>query len=321
LPLSEVVLADRLLDWVVCEVSSFQLGTTETFHPRVAVLTNLSPDHLDRYSSFAAYAADKERIAANLGPEDALVLNADDPGSRDFAPRARASRWWFTTGSPERPGVGVARGQLVQLDAGGATRGVAPVPEIRLRGPHNLQNALASSLAALLMGVGPEAVAAGLREFAGVPNRLEEVARVDGVLFVNDSKATNVDAACWALRSFEGPLHLILGGRHKGSPYAPLVPEMAGKVKEVLALGEARERIARELSPHVPVRLVDTLEAAVGAAFRAAVGGDVVLLSPACSSYDMFRDYEERGEVFRRAVQGLRRSPAFGRAAARTERA
>jgi UDP-N-acetylmuramoylalanine--D-glutamate ligase len=202
----------------------------------------------------------------------------------------------------------------------GRERGIADVAALRLRGPHNLQNALAAALAALRMEIAPGAVAEGLALFPGVPHRLEEVAEIGGVLFVNDSKATNVDATRWAVRSFNRPLHLILGGRHKGSPYAPLLEEMAGKVKQVLALGEARERIAAELGGGVPVRTVGSLAEAVEAAFRDAVAGDVVLLSPACASYDMFRDFEDRGEAFRRSVRSLDRAGS-GRGAARRERA
>ena len=313
LALAEVALTAEPLDWVVCEVSSFQLGRTESFHPRVGVLTNLSPDHLDVYPDFASYASDKEALARNMTGEDALVLNADDPGSRGFAPAAAATRYLFTTGAPRQAGIGVRRGQIVELQRDGREREIAPRSALRLRGPHNLQNALAASLAALLMGLAPEAVAAGLREFPGVPHRLEEVARVDGVSFVNDSKATNVEAVLWALRSFDSPILLILGGRHKGSPYAPLLAEMAGKVKQVLAIGEARDRIAAELGGAVPVRRVETLESAVHEAFRAAAGGDTVLLSPACSSYDMFENFEARGDAFRKVAQSLRRSPAFAR--------
>jgi UDP-N-acetylmuramoylalanine--D-glutamate ligase len=313
LALSEVALDAERLDWVVCEVSSFQLATIESFRPRVGVLTNLSPDHLDRYSDFGSYVADKAALARNMTEEDALVLNADDSGSHDFAPEARAARRFFTTGKPVRPGVGVHKGQIVELDAEGRTRQVAPLAALRLPGPHNAQNALAATLAGLLVGIRPEAVEAALRAFPGVSHRLEEVAVVDGVRFVNDSKATNVGATIWALRSFDSPIHLILGGRHKGSPYTPLLPEMSDKVKGVFAIGEARDRIAADLGGHVPVRRVKSLEAALHEAFKAAVGGDTVLLSPACSSYDMFPDFEARGEAFRRLVQGLRRSPAFAR--------
>jgi UDP-N-acetylmuramoylalanine--D-glutamate ligase len=311
--LSEVALTEHDFEWVVCETSSFQLAGIESFHPRVGVLTNLTPDHLDRYPDFASYAADKEALTRNMTEADVLILNADDDGSRGFAPAARATRHAFTTGRPLRPGVGIRKGQIVQVTVEGHERTVAAVDSIRLLGPHNLQNALAASLAALLMEVPPPAVAAALRSFTGVPHRLEEVARVDGVAFVNDSKATNVDSATWALRSFHSPLLLILGGRHKGSSYATLLPEMAGKVKEVFAIGEARERIAGDLGGQVSVRLAGSLEEAVLEAFRAAAGGDTVLLSPACSSYDMFRDFEERGERFREIVRSLRRSPAFAR--------
>ena len=312
-PLSEVALAAGTPDWIACEVSSFQLGATESFHPRVAVLTNLAPDHLDRYGQVAGYVADKEAIARNLEPGDALVLNADDPGSRGFAAASRAARHRFTIGRPTEPGIGIVRNTLTQVEPGGREVRIAPASAVSLPGPHNLQNALAAALAARLLGVPPDAVARGLAAFRGVPHRLEEVARVDGVRFVNDSKATNVEATIWALRSFEGPLHLILGGRHKGSPYAPLLREMAGKVKAVYAIGEARDRIAEDLGGEVPVLRLATLDLAVDEAFRAAAGGETVLLSPACSSYDQFTDFEARGNAFRRLAARLRSSPAFAR--------
>jgi UDP-N-acetylmuramoylalanine--D-glutamate ligase len=313
LPLADVALAPEAPDWIACEASSFQLAATESFHPRVAVLTNLAPDHLDRYADFAAYVADKEAVARNLEPDDALILNADDPPSRTFAAGSRAARHRFTAGRPAGPGIGVVRGVITQLEPGGGEVRIAPADVVTLPGPHNLQNALAAALAARLLGVAPETVARGLAAFRGVPHRLEEVTRVDGVRFVNDSKATNVQATIRALRSFEGPLHLILGGRHKGSPYAPLLREMAGKVKAVYAIGEARDLIAEELGSAVPVRRAGTLARAVEEAFRAAAGGDTVLLSPACSSYDQFTDYEARGEEFRRLAATLRSSPAFAR--------
>jgi UDP-N-acetylmuramoylalanine--D-glutamate ligase len=312
-PLSDVALEADAPDWIACEASSFQLAATESFHPRVAVLTNLAPDHLDRYATFAEYVADKEAVARNLEPGDALVVNGDDPASGTFAPRSRAARHVFTTGRPAGPGIGVVRGTITQLEAGGGEVRIAPAAVVSLPGPHNLQNGLAAALAARLLGVPPDAVAHALAAFRGVPHRLEEVARVDGVRFVNDSKATNVEAAIRALRSFDGPLHLILGGRHKGSPYTPLLREMAGKVRAVYAIGEAADRIARELGGEVPVRRPGTLERAVEEAFRAAAGGDTVLLSPACSSYDQFTDYEARGEAFRRLAASLRSSPAFAR--------
>lgn len=317
LPLSDVASGGGELDWVVCEVSSFQLATIESFRPRVGLLTNVSPDHLDRYPDVAAYVADKEALARNMTADDALVVNADDPGSRGFATGAPARRHVFTTARPTRPGVGLCRGWIVQVDEHGHERRIAPVSAVRIPGPHNLQNALAASVAALLMGLAPEAVEAGLRGFTGVPHRLEEVARVDGVRFVNDSKATNVEATAWALRSVDTPVHLILGGRHKGAPYTPLLPEMAGKVRGVYAIGEARDLIATDLGREIPVYLMESLETAVMEAFRSAAGGETVLLSPACSSYDMFRDFEHRGDTFREVARSLRRSPAFIRSAGR----
>ncbi len=313
LPLSDVAAAGEPLDWIACEASSFQLASIESFRPRVGVLTNIAADHLDRYDEIGSYVRDKEAIARNMTSDDALVLNADDPGSDGFARDAAAARRFFTVKRPRLPGLGVHRGWFLERKADGTERRIAPLESLRLRGPHNLQNALAAGLAALLMGVPREGVAAGLRQFTGVPHRLEEVARIDGVRFVNDSKATNVQATVWALRSFDSCLLPILGGRHKGSPYSPLAPEMAGKVKTVFAIGEARERIAADLEGTVRVIPMDSLEEAVRAAFRSAEGGDTVLLSPACSSYDMFRDFEDRGEAFRRIVNGLRRSPDFAR--------
>ena len=300
---SEAVLADEP-DWFVVEVSSFQLARIAAFRPRVAVVLNLTPDHLDVYDSMAAYAADKARIAENMGVGDHLCLNAEDPALEAFGAGRPVERHRFHRRRPVERGAWVEEGWIVLAGEADAGR-VAPVDSIRIPGAHNLQNALAASLAGSLMGVPRAAIATALAEFRGVPHRLETVAEVSGVTFVNDSKATNVDSAQVALAAFDAPLIVILGGRHKESPYAPLAPALERRGRRVLAIGEAAGRIERELGGVVEVEVVGTLDRAVARAAEIARAGDVVLLSPACSSYDQFAHYEERGDRFRELVRAL----------------
>jgi UDP-N-acetylmuramoylalanine--D-glutamate ligase len=301
---SEAVIEDPAPEWYVIEVSSFQLARIATFRPRVAVVLNLTPDHLDVYPSMDAYAADKARIAENMGAGDHLCLNAEDSRLEVFGAGRPLERHFFHRRRPVERGAHVLDGWIAL--AGEADTGrVLPAASLRIPGAHNLQNALAATLAGSLMGVPREAIASALAEFRGVPNRLETVAEVGGVRFVNDSKATNVDAALVALEAFEAPLVVILGGRHKEAPYAPLAPALARRGRRVLAIGEAAERIADELGGAVQVEKVDTLDRAVRRASQIASPGDVVLLSPACSSYDQFANYEERGKRFRELVAEL----------------
>ncbi|MBW3660845.1 MAG: UDP-N-acetylmuramoyl-L-alanine--D-glutamate ligase [Gemmatimonadetes bacterium] len=299
----EAVLDGGPVDWYVLEVSSFQLGRIEAFHPRVAVVLNLAPDHLDWYPRFEAYVADKARIAENLGRGDDLVLNAEDAAVAGFGADRPASRHWFHRSAPVERGATVEAGRIVlvgESDAGP----VMAVDELAIPGAHNLQNALAATVAAARMGVDRETIAGALAAFPGVPHRLETVHEEAGVTWVNDSKATNVGSAEVALEAFDRPLVVILGGRHKGSPYAPLASELAERARAVLAIGEAAPVIAAELAESVEVEEVGTLERAVSRARALARPGDVVLLSPACSSYDQFTSYEERGERFRDLVTG-----------------
>ena len=301
---SEAVLEDPVPDWYVIEVSSFQLARIETFRPRVAVVLNLTPDHLDVYDSMAAYAADKARIAENMGAGDHLCLNAEDSGLEAFGAGRPIERHFFHRRRPVERGAHVLDGWIAlagEVDAGR----VLPAGSLGIPGAHNLQNALAATVAGSLMGVPRHAIGSALREFRGVPHRLETVAEIGGVRFVNDSKATNVDSTLVALEAFDAPLIVILGGRHKQAPYAPLAPALARRGRRVLAIGEAAKQIADELGSVISVESVDTLDRAVRRAAEIAVPGDVVLLSPACSSYDQFANFEERGQRFRDLVAGL----------------
>jgi UDP-N-acetylmuramoylalanine--D-glutamate ligase len=283
---STAVLEDPGVEWYVLEVSSFQLARIETFRPRVAVVLNLTADHLDTYPDVDAYARDKARISLNQGRDDHLCLNAEDEALSGFGSDRGA---WVDDGWITLAGEAYS-GPIIKTAA------------LKIPGQHNVQNALAATLAAELMGIEPTAIGSGLRSFGGVEHRLERVAIVDGVTFVNDSKATNVESVTVALRAFDQPLIVVLGGRHKGSPYAPLAPLLAARARHVLVIGEAAPRIVSELDEVVDVTDVGTLERAVERARELARPGDLVLLSPACSSYDQFDNYEVRGERFRQLV-------------------
>ena len=278
---------------VVCEASSFQLEDTEAFTPRVAVLLNVAPDHLDRHGDMAAYTAAKLRIFANQGPGDLAVL-----------PAAAALE---IGGHARRVSFGAGPGADMRIEGDWLWwRGERFVERsrIRLRGPHNAENAMAAAATALERGVDAGAVRGALGGFAGVAHRLEEIATLEGVLFVNDSKGTNVASTLVALRSFEpASVRLILGGRGKGEDFAALAAEVALRARSVYLIGETAAEIGAALAPSgVELLPCGTLERALAAARAAAVDGDVVLLSPACTSFDQFSDYEARGEQFRRLV-------------------
>jgi UDP-N-acetylmuramoylalanine--D-glutamate ligase len=276
---------------VVCECSSFQLEDTEAFAPDAAVLLNLAPDHLDRHGSFAAYAAAKLRIFERQAPEALAVL----PAGLEAGGAAARARF-----AP--PGAPPAGADLVVQDGLLRWRGdeLMPAAEIRLRGAHNLENAMAAAAVSLARGIAPAAVRDALASFAGVAHRLEEVATRDGVLYVDDSKATNVAAAVVGLRSFEDGVHAILGGRGKGEDYAPLAAAVAERCRAAYLIGEEAAALGRALAgTGVPVRDCGTLATAVAAAQTVAAAGEVVLLSPACASYDQYRSFEERGSHFR----------------------
>jgi UDP-N-acetylmuramoylalanine--D-glutamate ligase len=292
---------------VICEASSFQLEDTEFFAPECGMFLNVTPDHLDRHGSIEDYLGAKLRIFANQGNDDVAVFNGDEPAleGRDLGGCAR--RVAFCRGRGGDPDCEVA------LDEGVIFWGDEPLveaSELTLFGPHNLENAMAAAAAALTMGLPRDSVTEGLRTFAGVPHRLERVAELDGVLYVNDSKATNVAAAAAALRSFDGGVRAILGGSLKGGGFEGLTEPVAERCVACYLIGEAAPRLAEDLvSVHgagIELQRCEALADAVAAAAADALPGEVVLLAPACASFDQYRDFEERGEHFRRLVEDLR---------------
>lgn len=289
----------------VVEVSSYQLERIEEFSPEVSLILNVTPDHLDRYEDFEHYRRTKYRIAENQEHEDTLIVNADDAETKAADIKTKAQKRFFTANNDKKALAYVENGQIVLNTNDRATR-VMAVSEILIPGPHNLQNALAAICAASCFGIEPKTMAEVLRKFKGVEHRLEQAGRAAGISFVNDSKATNVDSVCWALRSFERPIYLIAGGRHKGSSYEPIAKYGKGKIKGIIAIGEAKEIIFDDLGHHFPVHFAETLEEAVQAAFELAIPGDIVLLSPGCASFDMFDNFEHRGRVFKKAVASLK---------------
>lgn len=293
--------------WSVLEVSSFQLETTEEFHPRISVILNITPDHLDRHGTFENYALAKERIFAMQNAGDALVLNADNPRTAEVAPRARAWVYWFSTRHEVERGSWVKDGRLVfRAEQGGAVEDVMPLEGIRLKGAHNVENVLAAACAARFAGVPVDAVRKAIENFEAVEHRLEYVATVNGVDFYNDSKATNVDATVKAVEAFPGGIHLILGGKDKGSDYTTLSELLRARVRAVYTIGSAAAKIESHLRGVVSIHSCETLEAAVTAAANAARPGEVVLLAPACSSFDQFENYEHRGRIFKQLVSERR---------------
>ena len=293
----------------VLEVSSFQLETIETFHPKVSVVLNVTPDHLDRHGTFEAYAAAKARIFENQNAGDFVVLNADDPACVAMAARTGGQVFWFSRQKEVERGAFV-RGSSIVFRDGNQEREVIPVAEIPLKGAHNLENVLAAVCAGTLMGCATEKVRQAVREFKAVEHRLEFVATVGGVDYYNDSKATNVDATIKALESFPANIHLILGGKDKGSDYTLLNELLRQRVKRVYTIGSAAGKIESQISAsiagHTELVYAETLANAVHKAHAAAQPGDVVLLAPACASFDQFRNYEQRGQVFKEMVRALR---------------
>ena len=292
--------------WSVLEVSSFQLETVEEFHPQIAVVLNITPDHLDRHGTFENYAAMKTRITARQGPEDFLVLNGEDKPTQMVAAKTKAQVYWFSTRRPVKQGAFVHGESVLFVPREGAkAEPVMPVAEIPLRGAHNVENVLAAVCAARLAGVAAESIRASVASFKAVEHRLEFVAEVRGVAFYNDSKATNVDATKKALEAFKNGVHLILGGKDKNSDYTELSDLLRARCKVVYTIGSAAEKIERHLAGVVKIVSAGTLDAAVRTAAQDAVAGDVVLLAPACSSFDQFENYEQRGRVFKDLVKTL----------------
>jgi UDP-N-acetylmuramoylalanine--D-glutamate ligase len=289
---------------VVCEASSFQLEDTTAFAPECAVFLNLAPDHLDRHPDLDSYLAAKLRIFANQGNDDLAVYNADEPALAETDLGGCARRIAFCRGAGPECEVALAEGTI--FHDGEPLLGV---DELGLFGEHNVANALAAATAALAMGLDRDAVREGLRSFAGVPHRLEAVAEIAGVSFVNDSKATNVASAVVGIGAFEGGVHAILGGSEKGETFAPLLEPVRERCVACYPIGATADRLATELAPAVAdgieLHRCADLEDAVRRAAAAAQSGEVVLLSPACASFDAFENFERRGERFREIVAGL----------------
>jgi UDP-N-acetylmuramoylalanine--D-glutamate ligase len=293
---------------IVLEISSFQLETIQTFRPKVAVVLNVTPDHLDRHRTFEVYVDAKARIFENQQTSDFAVLNADDPTCVAMAARTRAQVFWFSRQKEVQQGAWVRDGNILFRDAA-AQKEILQVSEIPLKGAHNLENVLAAVCAGALMGCSHEKIRQAVREFKAVEHRLEFVATVRGVDYYNDSKATNVDATIKALESFPANIHLILGGKDKGSDYSVLNDLLRQRVKRVYTIGAAAAKIESQIvsskNGGPEVIHAETLENAVRKANAVAVPSDVVLLAPACASFDQFKNYEHRGQVFKEIVRGL----------------
>jgi len=287
----------------VLEVSSFQLETIRQFRPKVAVVLNVTPDHLDRHKTFEAYVDAKARIFENQRGDDFAVLNEDDPTCVGMAASTHAQVYWFSRHKEVTRGAWVRKGQILFRD-GAQQREIMQISEIPLKGAHNLENVLAAVCAGGLMGCAPEKIRQAVRDFKAVEHRLEFVATIRGVNYYNDSKATNVDATIKALESFPANIHLILGGKDKGSDYSVLNDLLRQRVKRVYTIGAAAEKIESQIK-NVEIVHSETLENAIRKANAVAEAGDVVLLAPACASFDQFKNYEERGRVFKKIVGSL----------------
>ncbi|MBE3587806.1 MAG: UDP-N-acetylmuramoyl-L-alanine--D-glutamate ligase [Thermoanaerobacteraceae bacterium] len=308
LPLIEGVEAYGPGDLIVVEVSSFQLETVRHFRPHVAAILNITPDHLDRHGTMEGYVQAKARIFAGQGEGDYTVLNYDDPITRELAGQCPGRVIFFSRQHNLEAGVFVRDGQIVIRD-GGALVSVMPAREVAIPGGHNLENALAAVACARVRGIGTEQLAHTLRTFSGVPHRLEFVAEINGVSYINDSKGTNPEASMKALEAYDRPIVLLAGGKNKGNDFTAFARRVKEKVRVLVVLGQCAaemERAARAAGVEDIRRAADFREAVL-IAHRAARPGDVVLLSPACASWDMFRSYEERGDLFKQIVRELAR--------------
>lgn len=287
-------------DWIVAELSSFQLEDIETFQPKVSAVLNVTQDHLDRYGDIEEYARAKARVFQNQKKEDFLVLNFDDPAVKAMAKQASATVIPFSRELRFNPGACVLDGHLAYNG-----RRIIRIDDIRIKGVHNLENALAAAALSLAAGADDGSVAAVLREFPGLEHRLEYVRDKDGITYINDSKGTNVGAVVKSVEGFARPVILIAGGYDKGSDFSPLFELLRQKVKLLVLIGKAADKMAKALSASTETVIAKTLQDAVKLSASRASRGDVVLLSPACASFDMFRDFEDRGRQFKEAVHAL----------------
>jgi UDP-N-acetylmuramoylalanine--D-glutamate ligase len=318
-PLIGYVDRDERADWIVLEISSFQLDTIDTFRPDIGILLNITADHLDRYADMAGYAASKGRIFQNQTREDIAIFNGADPWILSETIRIHSRKWMFNGSAALEEGARI-EGDILTLDFTSCPHRKAhsfcalPEPgsvtldlrESRLYGKHNQENISAAVMAAIAAGGDVPNIQIALNRFKGLSHRIEFVKTLNGVSYVDDSKATNVDAVCRALESFKEPVILIMGGRDKGCDYRILAKVIQDHAKHLILLGEASELIAAALGELLPTARVSSMQEAVTTAYHVASPGDVVLLSPACASFDMFRSYAHRGDVFQREVKRLR---------------
>ncbi|MEP6945231.1 MAG: UDP-N-acetylmuramoyl-L-alanine--D-glutamate ligase [Acidobacteriota bacterium] len=294
--------------WTVAELSSFQLETIKDFRADIALCLNVTPNHLDRYENFLDYAAAKHRIFMNQTAENVAILNADDEITAKWANGLRANVVFFSVDRELDEGL-FLRGRELVCRSSGKEKVLTTRDEIFLRGLHNVENVLAALAAGLAAGASPESMRQTIADFKGVEHRIEFVARLDGVSFYNDSKATSVDATSKALEALsdgDGRTVLILGGRGKNAPYAPLVPLIESSVRTLVLIGEDADNIESQLSGHADIIRADSLKDAVEKSFASALSGDAVLLAPACASFDMFSSFEERGREFKAEVAKLK---------------
>lgn len=303
-PLMAYACGEMSATYVVVEVSSFQLDTAETFSPYIAIILNISPDHLDRYQDFEAYTRSKKKIFSRQGPDQYLIVNNEDEILAGVSPETGVSVLRY--GFQKREGQAAFLQDRVIMAPGKSGEMVRyPTGSFGMPGDHNILNLQAVILAGHILGIDPATIQTTLNKFKGLPHRLERVGEKDGVIFYNDSKATNGEAAIEAIQSLSCPIVLIAGGKHKGLRYEKLAAVSAGRVKEAIFIGEAREQLGKAFEGIVAYHLAEGLEEAVRLAFSLAEGGETVLLSPACSSFDQFQDYKHRGDVFRTSVERL----------------
>ncbi len=290
--------------WIVLEVSSFQLETIKTFHSNISVFLNLTPDHLDRHGNMEEYGRLKSRIFENHTESDHLIYWSEDSAVHDLISRAKSKTSGYGSKKSVENDAWVENGKIV-IKADSCVKTLAALKDLTLKGEHNALNAMAAALAAFKCGVSAESVSKTLKSFKGLPHRMEIVCERRGILWVNDSKATNVDSVWYALGGYERPVLLIMGGRDKDSDFSRLIPRIEGKVKTLILLGEAAGKILNQLTGYVPVHVVASMFDAVQLADELSEPEDVVLLSPACASFDMFKNYEDRGDQFKKHVKAL----------------
>jgi UDP-N-acetylmuramoylalanine--D-glutamate ligase len=320
-PLISMVETSRDDGWTVVELSSFQLETIAGFHPTVALCLNVTPNHMDRYETLMDYAAAKHRIFRNQGAGDVAILNADDEIVSSWARGLRAHVTLFSVRRELDDGLYLRNGREIVSRTTDGERVLMMRDEMQLRGLHNVENVLAALAAGLACGAAPDSMRETVKNFKPVEHRLEFVEEIDGVKFYNDSKATSVDATLKALEAFAeeaGKVVLILGGRGKQAPYAPLAPLVRSRVRKLILIGEDADTIERELKDDAPMERASDMQDAVRRAHASAEPGDIVLLAPACASFDMFKSFEHRGQVFKEAVRGIQGTEARGQGPVRT---